>query len=151
MISDGSEAVSRSQPSTRYRLALATVIVFFAYSISVGGDAWEGEPLTANRFVSPVMPLVFVLFTGLLNEVRARVSDVAPRAALKRFAGPVAAALTLIAFLQTNEVWLRPWQSEEWRRLMLTQRPLHASHVTTVRDTPTMKSFAGRDALLASV
>lgn len=39
-----------------------------AYSIYVGGDAWEGVT-GANRFIAPAMPLAFVLFTAIFELI----------------------------------------------------------------------------------
>ncbi|HYL04967.1 MAG TPA: hypothetical protein VE075_02945, partial [Thermoanaerobaculia bacterium] len=51
------------------RLALPALVfaVCCAYSVWVGGDAWEGE-VSANRFVAFAMPQVFVLFNALANQ-----------------------------------------------------------------------------------
>jgi len=60
-------------PRRRAVIALsAPLIVQCAYSIAVGGDAWEGYG-GANRYIAPVMPLMFVLtawsITALLNSI----------------------------------------------------------------------------------
>ena len=146
-----SGAVGLAVRRPQYRLPLATILAFFLYSVYVGGDAWEGEPLFANRFVSPVMPLFFVLFTGVLNQLVALVAGRFSRARLQLGAGLLAFALTAIAFLQTNEVWRQPWESQTWGRLALRKRPLYPSHQTSVRDTLRMRSLADKDAILASV
>src|SRR5205807_8706209 len=51
------------------RLALPAMVFVLccAYSVYVGGDAWE-EEVSANRFVAFAMPLVFVLFNALANQ-----------------------------------------------------------------------------------
>jgi hypothetical protein len=54
------------------RLALPALVFVLccAYSVYVGGDAWEGE-VSANRFVAFAMPQVFVLFNALANRALA--------------------------------------------------------------------------------
>jgi hypothetical protein len=51
------------------RLALPAMVFVLccAYSVYVGGDAWE-EEIAANRFVAFAMPQVFVLFNALANQ-----------------------------------------------------------------------------------
>jgi hypothetical protein len=51
------------------RLALPAMVFVLccAYSVYVGGDAWE-EEVPANRFVAFAMPQVFVLFNALVNQ-----------------------------------------------------------------------------------
>jgi len=44
-----------------------------AYSVYVGGDAWEHKG-GANRFISIAIPLFFVLFTLVLDEIRKTVA-----------------------------------------------------------------------------
>ena len=46
----------------------ALVTAFFAYSVYVGGDAWEHRG-GSNRFVSIVMPLFFLLFALTINAL----------------------------------------------------------------------------------
>ncbi|MGB9691353.1 MAG: hypothetical protein ACPL7D_04215 [Candidatus Sumerlaeaceae bacterium] len=49
----------------------AFVVMQTAYSIYVGGDAWEGVT-GANRFIAPAMPLAFVLLTALIASTYQR-------------------------------------------------------------------------------
>jgi len=44
-----------------------------AYSVYVGGDAWEHKG-GANRFISTAIPLFFVLFAWVLDEIRKTVA-----------------------------------------------------------------------------
>jgi len=53
-------------------LPLAVFAVFAAYEVWVGGDAWEDIGLRADRFLSFVMPLLFVLLNAGLNAALAR-------------------------------------------------------------------------------
>jgi hypothetical protein len=74
-------------------LLVGVVTLQFAYSLWVGGDAWEGTRFP-NRYVTPGLPLLMVL-AGL--GVRA-VLDLAP-ATRRRFAIALAAAFGAVAIL----------------------------------------------------
>lgn len=50
-------------------LVMLVILVQLAYSVYVGGDAWEHRG-GSNRFISGVMPLYFTLFTLALDQVR---------------------------------------------------------------------------------
>ena len=50
-------------------LIMLVILVQAAYSIYVGGDAWEHRG-GSNRFISGIMPLYFTLFTLSLDRVR---------------------------------------------------------------------------------
>lgn len=56
-----------------------------AYSVYVGGDAWEHRG-GANRFISIAIPLFFVLFAWVLDEIR--------KAVTSRWSGKEAVALS---------------------------------------------------------
>ncbi len=54
-------------------LLLAAVLVQCAYSCYVGGDAWEAYG-GANRYLSPVMPLLFILVVWAIETLLCSVS-----------------------------------------------------------------------------
>jgi hypothetical protein len=62
---------------SRLVLPLAVLAICCAYSVYVGGDAWEGEQVPANRFVAFAMPQLFVLFNALLNRALAALAAAA--------------------------------------------------------------------------
>ena len=90
----------------RYNGLLFTVAAMqFAYSIYVGGDAWE-EWSGANRFISTAMPMYLILFVQALHPV---IEGVLAKLTSKQGAGeyilryqtavfPVAMALSLFLF-----------------------------------------------------
>lgn len=93
------------------RLALpATLFVLYcAYSVYVGGDAWDLElNVRANRYVAFVMPQVFVLLNALINRIPS------PAAA----AGATGAALLVL-----NGLWMSDKAAENWQNLLVTIRP----------------------------
>jgi hypothetical protein len=57
------------RPDKRTLLLVWVIATMSAYSIFVGGDAWESKG-GANRFISTVMPLWFVLFAFALERIR---------------------------------------------------------------------------------
>jgi hypothetical protein len=57
------------RPDVPTLLFFALLLGQFAYSISVGGDAWEHKG-GANRFIALAMPLFFVLFVQALDTLR---------------------------------------------------------------------------------
>jgi hypothetical protein len=63
----GTAWVQRSRP--RMRLPAGVVLLYFAYSVYVGGDAYPARGAAGSRFVAPVMPLLFSMLNGLLNEL----------------------------------------------------------------------------------
>jgi len=100
------------------------VLLYWAYHLYVGGDAWDEElDVRANRFLAFVMPLVFVLFNAVLNEAlaawRSR-RDAPVDAPAGRF---VVAAVTAVALLLVNGVWLSSDSDQYWRELTLADRP----------------------------
>ena len=108
------------------RLILPAVIfaLYCAYSVYVGGDAWDGDlPIRANRFIAFVVPLLFVLFNATLNEAlaawRSRRGAVEDDPA-GRF---VLAATTAAALLLVDGLWLSARADDFWRLLTLTDRP----------------------------
>jgi hypothetical protein len=98
--------------------------LYCAYDVYVGGDVWDGDfNVRANRFVAFVMPLVFVLFNAVLNEALAawrqrRETPVDSPAG--RFA---VAAVTAVALLVADGLWLSRQAEQNWRNLAVTDRP----------------------------
>jgi hypothetical protein len=102
--------------SRRPLLPLAVVLAFFAYSVWVGGDAWENAGIGANRFVAFVVPLVFVLFGASIARLLERPGF---HGAARRFA--VSFVVTGVAFLLANHLA----STHDWRRVLVVNRPLH--------------------------
>ena len=79
-----------------------TLAVQVAYSIYVGGDAWEHRG-GANRFIAIVMPIFMILFALTLEKIRQVFVEhmaPAPNAKTQRWVGPLSqAALVFFAFL----------------------------------------------------
>ncbi len=106
----------------RVLLPAAVVLAYFAYSIYVGGDAWEWRRVGANRFVCFVMPLVFVLFNALLNRVlHARGAGPSGRRAAWRTGLVASAAATLVLLVLADGLW----DGAGWRRVAVRELPLN--------------------------
>jgi hypothetical protein len=132
----------------RLALPAALFALCCAYSVYVGGDAWEDE-VRANRFVAFAMPLVFVLLNALCNQaLSARVAHgrwrrwrrwsrwsqwrCRPLHAIRARAHGSAvervalAALTAAALLLANGLWMQDNADDAWQAFTLLARPLHA-------------------------
>jgi hypothetical protein len=133
----------------RLILPAAVFALYCAYSVYVGGDAWDGDiPIRANRFVAFAMPLLFVLFNAVLDEALAlwkKEEDIAGRFAL--------AAATVAALLIVNGLWLAPEAKadESWRELALTGRPpMTERHQDVVADLQVFRRLVRPGATVAT-
>jgi arabinofuranosyltransferase len=109
----------------RLLLPAAVVLLYCAYDVYVGGDAWDGDILIrANRFVAFVVPLLFVLFNATLNEAiavwRQRRNWDGDDEPSGRF---VLGLATVAALLTVNGLWLSDRPDDYWRELALIDRP----------------------------
>ena len=98
-------------------LPLAVFAVFAAYEVWVGGDAWEDIGLRADRFLSFVMPLLFVVLNaGLYAALGAR--------AWRRVsAAATAAAVTAVLWLLANGLASPASARWNWRLMAGVERP----------------------------
>jgi hypothetical protein len=133
----------------RRRLALPAMIFVLscAWSVYVGGDAWEGDS-SANRFVALGMPQVFVLFNALANQAlsaakrRRRLRRAKPETPEVGRAGgrePLAlryalAGATVAALLAANGLWQRDELEESWKTFAVVSRPLHSQRYKALLD-----------------
>jgi hypothetical protein len=139
--------LSRRNPL--YRLPLAAILIQFGYSVSVGGDAWESAVVGANRFIAPVMPLLFVLLTGVLNEIIDRWPALGRLAGL-RVAGVV--AVVLVAACWFDRFWLDPRSSEMRRAVFLVDVPWSAQeNRVNLQHVRALQEAVADEALVASV
>ncbi|HYL05798.1 MAG TPA: hypothetical protein VE075_07145 [Thermoanaerobaculia bacterium] len=100
----------------RLLLPASLVLTAFAYSVYVGGDAYEMLlNVRANRFTAYVMPQVFILFNALINEASARM----PRLAGRR----LAAAAAVLALVSADGLWLAADAAGNRRDLAVTRPP----------------------------
>lgn len=123
----GAALVPLLRRSGRALLPLAVVLAFFAYSVWVGGDAWESAGVGANRFIAFAMPLVFVLFGAGLQRILER-----PLLQARGARTAVATAATVAALLLANHLF----SPGDLRRFLVLDRPLHVDgHERFVRQT----------------
>ncbi|HEX3131791.1 MAG TPA: hypothetical protein VH394_30925 [Thermoanaerobaculia bacterium] len=133
LLAAGIGAVPLLRRNRRLELPLAIFLLYCAYSVWVGGDAWDLDvevPVRANRYIAFVLPLLFVLLNGLLNQAlgawkgRSRESP----------AGPwIAGSAAVLGVLLVNGLW--PGGTDEaWHRMTgSTRPPLTDSHLIVMR------------------
>ena len=130
----------------------ALVTTSFAYSIYVGGDAWEHRG-GSNRFVSIIMPLFFVLFALTTNALCALIIKTTsgmsmPKnpqtlAILTRIVGTAYAILSLITFNALLDISsLRYW-------LLLEPSVYVSANERWVRTAKILNDITSDDAVLA--
>lgn len=90
-----------------------------AYSVYVGGDAWEHRG-GANRFISIAIPLFFALFVLALDEIRRRVTGLRSTRVVETASHAVMILLVLFS-MGTFNALLSDWRNVE--RWMLQRRP----------------------------
>jgi hypothetical protein len=125
----------RHHPDRGWRLRLllpaALVLVAFAYSVYVGGDAYEMLlNVRANRFTVYVMPLVFILFNALINEAAAGMSPLAGRR--------LAAAAAVLGLVSADGLWLAADAAGNRRDLAVSRPPW-----TTAGQAPVFRAVVG--------
>jgi hypothetical protein len=129
-----------------FLLPLAIVALHSLYSIYVGGDVYDYYA-SANRFVAPFVPLLFVLATGLVNEALARAPEpwrLVGRARSYAIAGVCAAAL--LASNGLLEVQVR----RQWLAYLGIERPLFVDkHPKLVERALRLTQLLEPDALVA--
>ncbi len=128
-------------------LPLAVAALHSLYSIYVGGDVYDFYA-SANRFVAPFVPLLFVLGTGLLNEALARAPE--PWRPAGRARSHLLAGLCTAALLASNgllEVQVR----RQWLGYLGIDRPLFVDkHPDLVARTLRLTELLEPDALVAT-
>lgn len=104
----------------RYQLPLAVVVLYCAYTVWVGGDAWDLDlPIRANRYIAFVLPLLFVVLNGLLNWVLAAWAAWRPGEMRGRM---VTGAAAVLGVLLVNGLW--PGGTDEaWNLALGAARP----------------------------
>jgi arabinofuranosyltransferase len=125
----------------RITLAILVILGQMAYSVSVGGDAWEHHG-GANRFICIVMPVFFALLPAAAEELRQRVAALLGGTRLVNVASRAALVLgSVIALLNLN-LLMGDWKSIE--RWQLSRRPdyvagsdYNLSIALALRDTTT--------------
>lgn len=85
------------------RALVAIVAAQLAYVVAIGGDAWEWWG--TNRFITPVLPLLFVLAALGLSRIHDVLeARLAPAAPARRALGPALAVVLLALLVQSNAI-----------------------------------------------
>lgn len=100
-------------------LMLALLAGQAAYSIYVGGDAWEHKG-GANRFIAIAMPLFFVLFVHTLERLRQTLLNVSSNRWLVPLSQVLLVAFALTSLLNLN-ILRENFSFEKWT---LIRRPI---------------------------
>lgn len=101
-------------------LSLAIIGGQLAYSVYVGGDAWEHHG-GANRYICIVMPLFFALLAVSADELRRRVSGLFGDSTRAEVGSRAAWAVCFVIALLNFNLLLGDWKSiERWE---LVRRP----------------------------
>ena len=138
-------------------LLAAAIATQCAYSIWVGGDAWEWYG-GSNRYISIVIPLVFILGAIGIESLAARLGDwssASTGAWIRNLTIAMSAAsflfLVNLSHLRTNLLFSRPVQTdgnEEMVRQALLLRQLTDDHATVaVVWAGAAPYFSGRQAI----
>lgn len=106
-------------PSKSTYLLFALLAGQAAYSIYVGGDAWEHKG-GANRFLAIVMPLFFVLFVHALDKIRAALLQVRSNQGLKAGSQVLLGAFVFTSLFSFNYIN----ENDARAKWMLLKRPI---------------------------
>lgn len=114
----------------RFQLPVLLFALYSAYSVWIGGDAWDQHGLiVANRFLAFVVPLLFVAFNGSVNRwfadrraAPAAGGDAVPRQRAAR--GAALAAVTALLLVSANGLWLSPGAEARRRMVTFADRPM---------------------------
>jgi hypothetical protein len=135
----------RGRCDHRYQLPLAVVVLYCAYTVWVGGDAWDLDlPIRANRYIAFVLPLLFVVLNGLLNRALA---SWRPGEAAGRVTVGTAAVLGVLVL---NGLW--PGGTDEaWSLALGTARPpVVVSHQEVVGELETLRQLVAPGGTVAT-
>jgi hypothetical protein len=148
VVGAGAGVLMRYSPDRELRRRLLLPSVLFAaisaYSVYVGGDAWE-MPLNmrANRFVVYAMPQVFLLFNALVSESAGRLGTLGRR----RFV----AIATVFGLMTADGLWLAARSGENWLDLAVARPPLLAdSYASLYGELRSLQGILGPTAVVAT-
>lgn len=152
LLAAGAGTVAFLRRNRRLILPAAIFLLYCAYSVYVGADAWDDDlPIRANRFISFVMPLLFVLLNATLNEAlaaRRRRREIADGDPAGRFA---LIAVAVLALLLVNGLWLSDKVNESWRQIAIVDRPpMTLRHQRVVNQIVAFKTLVKPGAVVAT-
>jgi hypothetical protein len=132
----------------RLELPAGIFLLYCAYSLWVGGDAWDLDPevpVRANRYLAFVLPLLAVLLNAVLNQVLDRWQGGSEMA--RRWAAATAAVLGVLLL---NGLWPRG-ADERWRLMAgIAPPPLAESHRTVMDQLHRLERIVSPGASVAS-
>jgi hypothetical protein len=148
LLAAGIGAVPLLRRDRRLELPLAIFLLYCAYSVWVGGDAWDLDvevPVRANRYIAFVLPLLFVLLNGLLNRMLGAWRGRSPLVSQM-----TAGAAAVLGVLLVNGLW--PGGTDEaWHRMTGAARPpLTDSHQLVMRQLNRLTKVVKPGAVVAT-
>jgi hypothetical protein len=150
LVAAGVGAVPLLRRDRRLELPLAIFLLYCAYSVWVGGDAWDLDvevPVRANRYIAFVLPLLFVVLNGLLNRALGAWRD----RSRDSLAGTwIAGTGAVLGVLLVNGLW--PGGTDEaWHRMTGAARPpLTDSHQIVMRQLGRLTRIVKPGAVVAT-
>jgi len=128
----------------RLWLPSALFAVLCAYSVYVGGDAWEMSlNVRANRFVVYAFPLVFLLLNRVLSEIAVRMRGGDRRRFL--------IVSTVCALVTADGLGLATRSGENWLDLAVARQPLLVdSYADLYRELQRLQGVLGPTGVLAT-
>lgn len=125
-------------PGRRSRVLLPAflLVTYMGYSVWVGGDAWELPDINMpfNRFIAFLLPLAFIVINDLLIRLARSTGTVRRRS--------TAVAGTALLLLLSNGLVLSPRAGENWRRILLLDRPLFVeSHALVLSNVKQLQAL----------
>ena len=127
---------------------IGCVFIQFAYSVYVGGDAWEWSSIGANRFVSFAMPMLFVLLAIFTDEIIRKFSLFK----CKIYAVLFGFIMLVFSFLSFNGLLFSKQSQEKWNNIILKNHPLHyVYHYYMVEKVNELNKITSQDAVIATV
>lgn len=133
----------------KFILPTVIALLYCAYSIYVGGDAWEWSPVGANRFICFSFPLLFLAAGGLAERIpvyleRKNLSPEAIRAA--------GVGLLLLLLAWTNGLIFHEKPKDKWMQTVGMDPPLHSyEHRDKVEEVLLLNAHLDPEARVAVV
>lgn len=136
LLAGAAGAVALLRRDRRMELPAAIFLLYCAYSVWVGGDAWDLDtevPVRANRYFSFVLPLLFVMLNGALNQALDAWAQRRGRGEGYRARLATVGAAAVLGVLLLDGLW-PSGTDQAWHLLLGTDRPpLTDSHRTVMR------------------
>lgn len=139
------------------QLPFFTILLYFAYTIYVGGDAWDASSIGANRFEVVVIPLIFILLSSFLYDLFISSKNLTKTTkGVELFLSPLnyyfSVFVTLWFFISFNGLGDTLTWKDKWQNLLVLNPPLYTvSNSTVIPQILSINAKTDKDALVAFV